>query len=78
MGLATGNSYRFIRSTQRSSEFYGVCELCGKWVSEVFVSTLKAEYQRKNGETYYSQVSGGICGHASCLNSQFVHKELIN
>lgn len=71
MGTPTGNTVRQIRSTGRGSDYYGGCDQCGKHMSETFVSQVKREYVRDNGEIYLCSIGGGAYGHKECLEKQF-------
>ncbi|MGE8063888.1 hypothetical protein [Pseudomonas sp. NPDC089569] len=67
MGTFTGNVIKTIRPANRGGDQLGPCEECGKPMSEAFVAHTKRVYKRDNGEAYTGELTGGIYGHASCL-----------
>jgi hypothetical protein len=67
MGTPTNKIITQIRSTGHGSDYYGVCEICGKHMSECFFLVHKREYQRQDGSLYYSPASAGSFGHIECL-----------
>ena len=67
MGRPTGNIVRHTKSTGRSSDFFGPCELCGKHMSEAFRTRKAREWQRENGELYYGHDSAVMYAHEKCI-----------
>ena len=67
MGTPTNKIITQIRSTGHGSDYYGVCEICGKHMSECHFRVHKREYQRQDGSLYYSPASAGAFGHLECL-----------
>lgn len=68
MGIPTGKFVRITKSTGRSSDYFGPCEVCKKHMSEVFRSCLCREWRRDNGEIYYGKESPAIYAHEQCIN----------
>lgn len=63
--------YRYtLKSTGHSSAKFGLCEVCGKHVSEVFVQTEMQFYEDEfgSGWTYYE--CEDYFGHERCLRSK--------
>ncbi|MBU2774199.1 hypothetical protein HMI48_10020 [Acidithiobacillus ferrooxidans] len=61
-----------VRSTQRGSDHYGACEVCGKECSEHFVATKRRVWVRDDGQHYLDGgISGGTFGHMHCLIQRF-------
>jgi len=69
MGIATNNIITTLRSTGRGSDYFGICDQCGKHLSECFVLQHQREYRRPNGSLYYSPMYGGAYGHEACLEA---------
>lgn len=67
MGTPTGNFTRITRSTGRSSDYFGLCEVCKKHMSEAFRSRIAREWVRDNGELYYGHESPAVYAHENCL-----------
>ena len=58
--------YRYkLINTQESSKKYGVCEVCGKHVSEVYHQVEQKQYTR--GWTHYK--CNNLFGHKECLEN---------
>lgn len=69
MGVPTGNFVRITKSTGRSSDYFGPCEICKKHMSEAFRSSLSREWKRDNGEIYYGNESPAIYAHEQCIKA---------
>ena len=64
------NYHYKLSSTNLSSNTYGVCEICGKHVSEVFVQT-ETRY-------FFNIITKNISlTHAGCHPTRFGHKECL-
>jgi hypothetical protein len=66
--------YRYrLKSTGYSSDKYGKCEVCGKYVSEVFLQVEERYYKfEHNGQIYEGWTKNGCkdyFGHKKCLKS---------
>ncbi|MDY4127609.1 hypothetical protein [Peptostreptococcus porci] len=60
------DSYRYIlKSTNESSKKYGVCEVCGKHVSEVYHQIEERKYT--GGWTQHN--CKNLFGHEECLKN---------
>jgi len=57
--------YAKIKSTGKSSEHYGPCEVCGRYCSDVWISTVYKKYQ--HGERKGSALIRQFFGHVKCL-----------
>jgi len=67
--------YRYIlKSTGNSSSKYGVCEVCGKYATEVFSQSEEKYYNIKHNEKIYEGWTKHGCqdyfGHKECLESK--------
>jgi hypothetical protein len=67
MGFPTGVFVRITKSTGKSSDFFGSCEICKKHMSEVFRTRIAREWKRNNGEIYYGHESPVMYAHESCI-----------
>ena len=70
----TGNYVRKVRPTGKGSDFFGLCEVCGKHVSEFFLSEICEVMVKQCGERYLS--SGGrhsIYSHEKCVINDLPH-----
>jgi len=65
------DSIKHLRNTGRGSDFYGVCDQCGKHVSETWVMQTKTLWKREDGTIYSSAEGGGAYGHRECLIRHF-------
>lgn len=66
MGKPTGNFVRTTKSTECGSDRYGACELCGKHMTECFVSTNRPEWVRDDGSKYLGY-GKGVFAHKACI-----------
>ena len=66
MGKLTGREIRRIVGTGRGSDYFGMCERCGKPMSETFKLENGKEYVRENGELY-DNAHPVSYGHRECL-----------
>lgn len=60
-----------LRATGRGSDYYGLCEVCKKSVSETFVFEHRNLVRRDDGSTFSRQITGGTYGHRECLVKSF-------
>lgn len=68
MGTRTGKIVRITRSTGRGSDYYGLCEICGKHMSEVFASRLANEWLRNDGTVCYDHSRPALYAHKKCIS----------
>jgi hypothetical protein len=66
MGVFTGLFVNTVRSTDKGSDYYGACEVCGKHMSEASVFTRFGVYLHSEGFSYLGAPTPGIYAHASC------------
>lgn len=71
MGTFTKYSVRTLRSTERGSDHYGLCECCGSPVSETFVSERRPVFERDDGRLYLGGAVLSAYGHEACLRKRF-------
>lgn len=64
----TGRKLRTTKSTGGSSERFGPCEVCGKHMSECFLSRLGNERQREDGTIYADHSGSTIFAHKECVD----------
>ena len=57
------------RSTGKSSDFYGHCEICGKYASDIHTMSVRCSYTRRDG-TAGHYMAGTWFGHKDCLDQQ--------
>lgn len=67
-----------LRTTGRGSDFYGVCEICKKNASEVFVMEKRRIFRTNQNKIQTSPIGGGMYGHKDCLISRFGNPNIIN
>ena len=64
------SEYRYrLSSTGYNSNRYGNCEVCGKYVTEVFIQTKTKHYKFEHNGVVYEGWShqGDAFGHEKCL-----------
>lgn len=67
MTATTVTEYRYrLKSTGQSSAEYGVCEVCGEYVSDVFLQVEERRAKRAYGRLYWERADD-LFGHAECL-----------
>lgn len=65
----TGRFIRITKSTGRGSDYFGLCEICSKHMSECFRSSLKRERKRAtDGSLYLDDSQPVIYAHESCIS----------
>lgn len=64
----TGRKLRTTKSTGGSSERFGPCEICGKYMSECFLSRVGNERQREDGSIYADHSGPTVFAHDACIN----------
>lgn len=61
-----GSQFAHVLSTGRSSEYFGVCELCAKDASDVFCRKVYREFHRRDGTAFFAPGWSNY-GHEACL-----------
>jgi len=65
----TGRFIRETKSTGRGSDYFGNCEICGKHMSECFISRLSRERKRaSDGSLYLDKSQPVIFAHEICIS----------
>lgn len=64
----TGRRLRITKSTRGSSERLGPCEICGKHMSECFLSRVGYERLREDGSTYVDYSGSMVFAHEACID----------
>lgn len=60
--------YRYkLTNTQESSKKYGVCEVCGKHVSEVYHQIEERQYSINDEIGWTQHKCNNLFGHKECL-----------
>lgn len=59
-----------IKSTKRSSEYFGVCEVCKQHATEVFYQKKYVPYFSKLLKRMSKSLVSSLFGHENCLLSQ--------
>lgn len=70
MGKSTNINIATIHATGHGSDYYGLCEICKKSVSETFVGQTHTVYTKPHdGQTIYylSRSSPSLFGHRACV-----------
>ncbi|WP_227525404.1 hypothetical protein, partial [Klebsiella pneumoniae] len=65
--VPTGRMVKVIRTTGRSSDYLGPCEICSENMSESYAARYGRERLKENGVVYIDKSGGSTYGHKECL-----------
>lgn len=71
MGMPTDIFVTTVRDTGKSSEYFGLCEVCKTHTSKVQIAQRNRVWTRDDGQHYLAPVGGGTYGHMDCLIASY-------